>query len=92
MITQIVPSPFTLRVDRTIQDLLADGYVGDLYAMTVRGIMPGFANPETPLHWRQQQDLSGFTILTMGIRYEAVMRWVGPAAAQRQVRSSRCRW
>lgn len=80
LITQIVPSPFTLRVDRTIQDLIADGYIGDLSAMTVRGITPGFANPEAPLHWRQRQDLSGLNILTMGIWYEAVMRWVGPAA------------
>ena len=81
LIAQIVPSPFTLRVDRTIQDLIADGYIGDLYAMTVRGTVPGFANPETPLHWRQRQDLSGFNILTMGIWYEAAMRWVGPASA-----------
>lgn len=80
LITQIVPSPFTLQVDRTIQDLIADGYVGDLYAMTVRGITPGFADPAAPLHWRQRQDLSGFNILTMGIWYEAVMRWVGPAS------------
>jgi predicted dehydrogenase len=80
LITQIVPSPFTLRVDRTIQDLIADGYIGDLYAMTVRGIAPGFANPEAPLHWRHRQDLSGLNILTMGIWYEAVMRWVGPAS------------
>jgi predicted dehydrogenase len=80
LITQIVPSPFTLRVDRTIQELIANGYVGDLYAMTVRGTIPGFANPQAPLHWRQQQDLSGHNILTMGIWYEAVMRWVGPAS------------
>jgi predicted dehydrogenase len=38
VVAQIVPSPFTFRADRTIQDLLADGYVGDLYAMTVRGV------------------------------------------------------
>jgi predicted dehydrogenase len=80
LITQIVPSPFTLRVDRTIQDLIADGYIGDLYAMTVRGITPGFADPEAPLHWRQRQDLSGLNILIMGIWYEAVVRWVGPAS------------
>ena len=80
LLTQIVPSPFTLRVDRTIQDLLAGGYVGDLYAMTVRGVTPGFADPAAPLHWRQRQDLSGLNILTMGIWYEAVMRWVGPAS------------
>lgn len=80
LVAQIVPSPFTLRVDRTIQDLLADGYLGELYTMTVRGTVPGFVNPEAPLTWRQRQDRSGLNILNMGIWYEAVIRWVGPAA------------
>ena len=80
LVAQIVPSPFTLRVDRTIQDLLADGYLGELYTMTVRGTVPGFVTPDAPLTWRQRQDLSGLNILNMGIWYEAVIRWVGPAA------------
>lgn len=78
LIAQIVPSPFTFRVDRTIQDLLADGYLGELYAMTIRGGAPTFADPTAPLHWRQRQDLSGYNILNMGIWYEGAMRWVGP--------------
>jgi len=78
LVAQIVPSPFTFRADRTIQDLLADGYVGDLYAMTVRGVTPSFADPNASLHWRQRQELSGYNIMTMGIWYEAAMRWVGP--------------
>ena len=80
LVAQIVPSPFTLRVDRTIQDLLADGYLGDLYTLTARGTVPGFVNPETPITWRQRQNLSGLNILNMGIWYEAILRWVGPAA------------
>jgi predicted dehydrogenase len=80
LVAQIVPSPFTFRVDRTIQDLLADGYLGELYAMTVRGVSSAFADSGAPLHWRQRQDLSGYNILTMGIWYEASMRWVGPVA------------
>ena len=79
LVSQIVPSPFTFCADRTIQDLLADGYVGELYAMTVRGVTPSFADPNAPLHWRQRQELSGYNIMTMGIWYEAAMRWVGPA-------------
>jgi predicted dehydrogenase len=59
-IAQIVPSPFTFRVDRTIQELLADGYLGELYAMTVRGATPAFADANAPLHWRQRQELSGY--------------------------------
>ncbi|RMF87917.1 MAG: gfo/Idh/MocA family oxidoreductase, partial [Nitrospinota bacterium] len=80
LVTQIVPSPFTLRVDQTVKDLLADGYLGDLYAITVRGVSGEFADPDAPIHWRQRQDLSGLNILSMGIWYEALMRWVGPAS------------
>ena len=78
LVAQIVPSPFTFRADRTMQDMLADGYLGDLYAMTVRGVTSNFADANAPLHWRQRQELSGYNILTMGIWYEAAMRWVGP--------------
>ncbi|GIX49002.1 MAG: oxidoreductase [Candidatus Tectimicrobiota bacterium] len=80
LVAQLVPSPLTLRVDRTLQDLIADGYLGELYAVEVRGTVPGFADPEAPLHWRHQRRLSGLNILNMGIWYEAAMRWVGPAS------------
>jgi predicted dehydrogenase len=81
LVAQVVPSPFTFHVDRTIQELMAAGYLGDLYAMTVRGVMGSFANPESPIHWRQRRELSGFNVLNMGIWYEGSMRWVGPASA-----------
>jgi predicted dehydrogenase len=32
-----------------------------------------------PMHWRNDRDLSGYNILNMGIWYEAMIRWVGPA-------------
>ena len=37
LVAQIVPSPFTFRVDHTIQDLMAEGYLGELYSLVVRG-------------------------------------------------------
>ncbi len=80
LVAQIVPSPLTFRVDRTIQDLLAEGYIGDLITMQVRGTVPGFADLGGALHWRHRKDYSGLNILNMGIWYEASMRWVGPAA------------
>jgi predicted dehydrogenase len=79
LVAQIVPSPFTLRVDQTIKDLIAEGYLGELYSLVVRGVAPEFANPDAPIHWRQQKHLSGYNILNMGIWYEATMRWVGQA-------------
>ena len=32
-----------------------------------------------PLHWRHNRFYSGYNILNMGIIYEAMIRWVGPA-------------
>lgn len=79
LITQVVPAPHTLAVDPTIQKLIAHGYLGEMLAVELRGIQPTFVDRESPLHWRHNADLSGFNTLTMGIWYEAMMRWVGPA-------------
>ena len=75
---QIVPSPMTLRVDNTIKRLIAEGYIGDVLAIEVRA-GGAFLDTETPLQWRQDFDLSGLNIMSMGIWYEALMRWVGEA-------------
>lgn len=78
LVAQIVPSPMTLGVDRTIQRLLAEGFLGDVLAIEGR-IGGAFLDPDAVLHWRNDFDLSGFNTMTMGIWYEAVMRWVGHA-------------
>ena len=78
LVTQIVPSPLSLRVDRTISKLISDGYLGDILAVEVRSA-DSFLDAEAPLHWRHDADLSGYNVMSLGILYEAVMRWVGPA-------------
>ncbi|MCE7980545.1 MAG: gfo/Idh/MocA family oxidoreductase [Caldilinea sp. CFX5] len=80
LVAQIVPSPFTLRVDKTIKRLLAEGYLGELLAVEVRAGGP-FLDKNAPLHWRNDFDLSGYNIMTMGIWYEALLRWVGAATS-----------
>ena len=81
LVTQIVPSPFSLRVDNTIKRLIADGYIGDVYG----GRSPCWGHlPWTltrSMHWREDFNLSGFNIMTMGIWYEALLRWVGEATS-----------
>ena len=81
LVAQIVPAPHTLAFDRTIIDLVADGFIGDVVAIHAQ-ITDGsdFPQWDSPLHWRHDRDLSGNNIMTMGIWYEAMMRWVGPAA------------
>ena len=78
LVAQIVPSPMTLRVDRTIQRLIGEGVLGQILAVEGR-VSTGFLDREAPLHWRQDIELSGRNIMSMGIWYEALMRWVGTA-------------
>ncbi|MCL0044383.1 Gfo/Idh/MocA family oxidoreductase [Dehalococcoidia bacterium] len=80
LIAQVVPAPMTLWVDRTIQELLSNGYLGDLIAVDVQLAQSSFAETNDLLHWRQRRDLSGYNIMHMGIWYEALMRWIGPAS------------
>jgi predicted dehydrogenase len=78
LVAQIVPSPFSLGVDKTIRRLLAEGYLGDILAVEIRA-GGQFLDPSAPLHWRHDFDLSGYNIMSMGIWYEAAMRWIGDA-------------
>ncbi len=80
-VAQIVPAPHTLALDRHIVDLIGEGYVGDIIQVDARiNAGSGFPQWDSPVHWRQDREFSGNNIMTMGIWYEALMRWVGPAA------------
>jgi predicted dehydrogenase len=79
LVAQVVPSPFTLDFDSTLTSMINDGYLGEVLAVEVHATQTGFVDQEAPLHWRQDARLSGNNILTMGIWYEAMMRWLGPA-------------
>ncbi|MEC8773757.1 MAG: Gfo/Idh/MocA family oxidoreductase [Pseudomonadota bacterium] len=76
---QIVPSPMTLPFDQTIIAMISGGFIGELIALDAR-IAAGsdFPNPNAPFHWRHDRTLSGNNIMSMGIWYEGIMRWVGP--------------
>jgi len=80
LVAQLVPSPPTLEVDATLKALLADGYVGEVLAVELSATrQPSFVDRDAPLHWRQDVARSGYNILNMGIWYEAMLRWLGPA-------------
>ena len=78
LVAQVVPSPFTLGVDATVRRLLVEGHYGEPLAIRVRH-GNDFLDRAAVLHWRQDFDLSGYNVLTMGIWYEALLRWVGEA-------------
>ena len=80
LVAQIVPAPHSLEIDNTIIQMISEGYIGDLVNVKLHvGTGSDFPNPDLPLHWRHNRDLSGNNIMTMGIWYEAMMRWFGPA-------------
>ena len=80
LVTQIVPGPSTFKVDNLIQQKVADGYLGDLLAVEAQVVTPAFVDNEGPLHWRHNRTFSGYNIMNMGIWYECMIRWTGPAA------------
>ena len=81
LVTQIVPAPHTLKVDTTIKEMIAGGYFGDVLSADITVHQGGFVDYDSELHWRHDRDLSGNNIMQMGIWYEAIMRWFGPAEA-----------
>jgi predicted dehydrogenase len=75
LVTQIVPSPFGLRVHQVVKELLAEGFLGELREVVVLGVNNGVADPAAPLHWRQSAELSGVNMLALGILHETLVRW-----------------
>lgn len=78
LVTQIVPSPFTFKIDNLLQEKIAEGYLGELLSVSLQSLT-GFAEFDGPMHWRNDRNLSGYNILNMGIWYEAMIRWAGRA-------------
>jgi predicted dehydrogenase len=80
LVTQVVPGPATFAADPMVMHLLNEGYIGELQSMDLK-VPSGFMNREAPMHWRMDRDYSGMNIMSMGIWYECISRWVGPATA-----------
>ena len=83
LVTQVVPSPFTLPVDKTVKRFISEGYLGRLLAVEVRATSGSFLDTESPLHWRGDVQMSGMNVMSLGIWYEALMRWIGEATEVR---------
>jgi predicted dehydrogenase len=80
-IAQVVPAPHTLNLDKTIVNLIQNNYLGDIISVDASISQGGFLDNEKLFHWRQNRDFSGSNIMGLGIWYEAIMRWVGPASS-----------
>lgn len=79
LVAMLVPSPFSHWVDGTIHRLLREGVVGELRSADV--LWTDARPRDQALHWRQQVELSGSNVMSLGIVYESVARWLGHAVA-----------
>lgn len=77
--TMVVPSPYGLTGDAYLRSLIASGFLGTLREVHAHGLNADLADPTAPLSWRQINKYSGFNMLTLGILFETVSRWVPPA-------------
>jgi len=76
LVTQVVPSPFGLQCGAAVKRLLDSHYLGSLREVVVIGADDQFWDYSKPLHWRQNPEISGKNVLTLGILHETVSRWV----------------
>jgi predicted dehydrogenase len=78
LVAQIVPSPFGLKGHQVMRELIDAGFLGELREVTVTHRTAALADAQAALHWRQDAELSGFNVLTLGILHETLLRWVPP--------------
>jgi predicted dehydrogenase len=76
LVAQVVPSPFGLIQDRFVQKLINDGYLDQLREVVVIGAADMFWDYSKSLHWRQNREISGNNVLSLGILHETLLRWV----------------
>ncbi|MCA9118254.1 MAG: Gfo/Idh/MocA family oxidoreductase, partial [Planctomycetaceae bacterium] len=78
LITQIVPSPFGLEEDAYLKELIGGGFLGELREVVLISATDLFHDRSAPLHWRQEEEISGRNVLSLGILHETLLRWVPP--------------
>lgn len=86
LIAQIVPAPMTLKFDKYIRQIIAEKEIGEIIQIDISishqtplTVNAGYPDYGSGYHWRNNLNLSGMNIMQLGIWYEAMMRWVGPA-------------
>ena len=82
LIAQVVPAPFTLFMEKTVQRMIAEGYLGDLLSIDASASWKSFfIDRDGPFTWRQDLDTSGYNVMLLGAVYECVQRLVGHATS-----------
>jgi predicted dehydrogenase len=78
LVAQIVPSPFGLECGPAVERMIAGGVIGELRELIVIGADDACHDDSRPVHWRQDREISGVNVLTLGILHETALRWTPP--------------
>ncbi|GGI02386.1 Gfo/Idh/MocA family protein [Egicoccus halophilus] len=74
-VVQVVPAGFSLEQDLTMKRLVEDE-LGELISVEGTFHDGDFADESAPLHWRQDARRVGINMMTLGRRYEVLLRWL----------------
>ena len=77
LVCQLTPTSTTYKIDRLLQRLISEGFLGELLSVEVQALQNRFADINGELHWRHDRELSGHNTLNIGASYESMMRWLG---------------
>lgn len=78
LVSMLVPTSGSYRIDRAIQTLLANRGIGDVLSVEMQMLQRTFAAFDGELDWRHDPEFSGINVLNVGGTYESAMRWLGP--------------
>ena len=77
LVCQLTPTSTTYKIDKVLQRLIGEGFLGELLSVEVQALQNRFVDWDGDLHWRHEWELSGYNTLNIGASYESMMRWVG---------------
>jgi predicted dehydrogenase len=77
LVTSICPAPHGMRGGQLVKKLLAEGAIGTPHQVTLHSLNGAWLDAAQPAHWRQQSEVSGIQILTLGIYIEVLQSWLG---------------
>jgi len=79
LVAQLVPAPFSLHADHLMAEMIRRGDLGKILFFHVDYQSAPLTVPQKALHWRRNKIFSGMNIMTLGIIYETLLRWLPPA-------------
>ena len=84
LVSQLVPTSTSYRLDNVLKRLIGEGYVGEVLSVELQRLQTGdrtgpggFADIGGELGWRHSWEFSGYNALNIGSTYESMMRWMG---------------